>query len=408
VTARAPIQLIDAGKQYTKYDDAPMIITTALRFRARTKRSRIWAVRHVELEAQPGECVGVIGRNGAGKSTMLQMLAGVTAPSEGRVAVRGRVAPLIAVGVGFHPELTGRENVYVNGTILGMRRREIDRRFDEIVDFAEIEEFIDTPVKFYSSGMFVRLGFSVAIQAEPDVLLVDEVLAVGDLAFQLKCFDKMMERRKAGTTIAVVSHNLNAVRRMCDRTLLLHRGQPHFLGDTPEAIARYHALMGEDRDLESMGDDGEPVSGSAHIESFSMLGPDGRPAGEVATGTEVVFRVVTNFERDMTNPMFSFVIYNAKGIGVYSESSVMHPVGARRRGERIAYDVRVPLRLVNGSYVAETTLYDSDMKTVVDRVPPVAFYVTGRNMVEGIADLGAQFSVQSLDDNVASPEAASP
>src|SRR5690242_6134829 len=164
------ITLDNVGKRYTKFEDAPMLVSAALRFRARTKRSQLWAVRNVSLEVAAGECIGVIGRNGSGKSTLLQMVAGVTAPTEGRVAVRGKVAPLISVGVGFHPELTGRENVYVNAAILGLPRRETERRFDAIVDFAEIEDFIDTPVKFYSSGMYVRLGFAVATQVDPDVL----------------------------------------------------------------------------------------------------------------------------------------------------------------------------------------------------------------------------------------------
>src|ERR1041385_1746775 len=154
------ITMRDAGKRYIKYDDIPLLLTSALRFRAVNKRGHLWAVRHVDLDVAAGESLGVIGRNGSGKSTMFQMLAGVTGPTEGRVRVRGRVAPLISVGIGFHPELTGRENVYVNGTILGMSKREIDRRFDDILAFAEIGDFIDTPVKFYSSGMFVRLGFS--------------------------------------------------------------------------------------------------------------------------------------------------------------------------------------------------------------------------------------------------------
>ena len=164
---------------------------------------------------------------------MLRLLAGVTGPSRGRVKVRGRIAPLIAVGVGFHQELSGRENVHANGTILGLSRAEIDRRLPDIVDFAEIDDFIDTPVKFYSTGMYMRLGFAVSVIAEPDVLLVDEVLSVGDLAFQAKCLERMMEIRRAGTTIVIVSHNLGAIRRMCDRTIVLHAGRVRHDGDRP-------------------------------------------------------------------------------------------------------------------------------------------------------------------------------
>ena len=212
------VRLSGVSKRYVKFDDVPLLVTR-LRFRAKNKRTHLWALRDVDLEVGPGETVGVIGRNGFGKSTMLRILAGVTAPTTGVVSVAGRVAPLISVGVGFHPELTGRENVYVNGTILGMSRKDIDRRFDDIVEFSEVGDFIDTPVKFYSSGMFVRLGFSVAVASSPDVLLLDEVLAVGDFAFQQKCFERIGEIQKQGTIVLMVSHNIDAVRRLCSRVL---------------------------------------------------------------------------------------------------------------------------------------------------------------------------------------------
>jgi len=176
----------------------------------------IWALRDVSFRVGQGDVVGVIGRNGAGKSTLLKILARITEPTSGSAVIRGRVGSLLEVGTGFHQELTGRENIYLNGAILGMRRREIDSSFDEIVAFAGVEKFVDTPVKHYSSGMYLRLAFSVAAHLDPEILLVDEVLAVGDFPFQLKCFERMDQIRQAGTTILVVTHNLNAVRRLCD------------------------------------------------------------------------------------------------------------------------------------------------------------------------------------------------
>src|SRR5579875_711372 len=217
VGGRCAVELRGVGKRYTKYVDTPMLVTSALRLRAGHRRDRLWALRGVDLDVEDGESFGVIGRNGSGKSTLMMLVGGITAPTEGSLRVWGRVAPLISVGVGFHRELTGRENIYVNGTVLGLTRRQIDRRLDAIVDFAEVEQFIDTPVKFYSSGMFVRLGFAVAVHADPDVLIVDEVLAVGDLAFQVKCYERMNEIRSRGTTVVMVSHHLGAVRRMCER-----------------------------------------------------------------------------------------------------------------------------------------------------------------------------------------------
>lgn len=203
------------------------------------KYETIWALKDVSFEVQPGEVVGIIGRNGAGKSTLLKILSRITEPTEGRVEVRGRVGSLLEVGTGFHPELTGRENVYLNGAILGMKRAEVDKKFDEIVAFAEVEKFIDTPVKYYSSGMYVRLAFSVAAHLDTDILLVDEVLSVGDVKFQQKCMGKMQDRAFAEKTVLFVSHNLPAVAQFCQRALLLEGGRLAADDDSDRVIARY-------------------------------------------------------------------------------------------------------------------------------------------------------------------------
>ena len=199
----------------------------------------IWALRDVSFEVQQGEVLGVIGRNGAGKSTLLKILSRITAPTSGRVKVQGRIASLLEVGTGFHPELTGRENIYLNGAILGMRRDEIRRKFDEIVDFAEVEQFIDTPVKRYSSGMYVRLAFAVAAHLEPEILLVDEVLAVGDAEFQKKCLGKMSEVAHEGRTVLFVSHNMAAISQICEMVYLLRTGSIDKQG-TPEEVIGYY------------------------------------------------------------------------------------------------------------------------------------------------------------------------
>jgi lipopolysaccharide transport system ATP-binding protein len=199
----------------------------------------LWALKDVSFEVQRGEVVGIIGRNGAGKSTLLKILSRITHPTEGRAEIEGRVGSLLEVGTGFHPELTGRENIYLNGAILGMRKAEIERRFDEIVAFAEIERFLDTPVKRYSSGMYVRLAFAVAAHLEPEILLVDEVLAVGDVAFQNKCLGKMGNVAKQGRTVLFVSHNMAAVQQLCSVGLLLQDGRMEHFGATGESIDRY-------------------------------------------------------------------------------------------------------------------------------------------------------------------------
>jgi ABC-type polysaccharide/polyol phosphate transport system ATPase subunit len=400
----APVVLADAGKQYTKYEDAPMLISAALRFRSRSTRAKLWAVRHVDLEVAEGDCVGVIGRNGSGKSTTLQMLAGVTAPSEGLVRVRGRIAPLISVGVGFHPELTGRENVYVNGMILGLTRQQVEDRFEAILDFSEIASFIDTPVKFYSSGMFVRLGFSVAIHADPEVLLVDEVLAVGDLAFQLKCFERMMAIRESGATILVVSHNLNAVRKLCDRTAVLHRGEQRFDGPTADAISLYHDLIDEQREIDDViGDDADEDGkalrrGAIRVVEGRLLGPDGSRTGHVHSGDQVVFELEVEVEEDIENPILGIGITNEKNVHVYSESSILHPVGTVRAGERAVFSVAVDMDLVTGSYRATVGLTDpEDLQVRLGSSRPLNFYVSGRSMARGVADLEAEFRLRRLE-----------
>jgi lipopolysaccharide transport system ATP-binding protein len=201
--------------------------------------SRIWALRDVAFEVRRGDVVGVIGRNGAGKSTLLKVLSQITEPTTGEVEIRGRVGSLLEVGAGFHPELTGRENVFLNGAVLGMKRAEIVRKFDEIIAFAEVEQFIDTPVKRYSSGMYMRLAFAVAAHLEPEILIVDEVLAVGDAEFQKKCLGKMGQVARGGRTVLFVSHNMHAIKALCNRGLVLHQGQVVLDGTAAEGVAKY-------------------------------------------------------------------------------------------------------------------------------------------------------------------------
>src|SRR5712692_2607267 len=207
----------------------------------RKKGEMFWALKDVSLEVREGEVLGLIGRNGAGKTTLLKILSRITRPTTGWAEIRGRVGSLLEVGTGFHPELTGRENTFLSGAILGMGKAEIERKFDEIVAFAELEKFIDTPVKHYSSGMYVRLAFAVAAHLEPEILLVDEVLAVGDINFQKKCLGKMGDVARAGRTVVLVSHNMGAINALCSRCIILDKGGTEFDGSTAEATARYYA-----------------------------------------------------------------------------------------------------------------------------------------------------------------------
>jgi lipopolysaccharide transport system ATP-binding protein len=260
----------------------------------RDTKGELWALRNVSLAIEAGEAVGLIGPNGAGKSTLLKLLSRITLPTEGRIVLRGRVATLLEVGTGFHPELSGRENIFVNGAILGMRRREIESKFDEIVEFSGIGRFIDTPVKRYSSGMFVRLAFAIAAHLEPEILLVDEVLAVGDADFQRKCLGKMQEVSEDGRTVVFVSHNLSAVQRLCSRAYWIGNGQVAGEGPTAAVIAAYMRQSG------SRQEGGEAVigadahrhgTGGARLRSAALVNDAGESVSELAIGEPFAVRM---------------------------------------------------------------------------------------------------------------------
>jgi lipopolysaccharide transport system ATP-binding protein len=249
---RPIISVENLGKQYrlgtegAVYSTIRETLTNVLTWRGKTRGENgsaspqmLWALRNINFEVKPGEVVGIIGRNGAGKSTLLKILSRITEPTTGRVELRGRVGSLLEVGTGFHPELTGRENIFLNGSILGMARKEIEKKFDEVVSFSELEKFIETPVKRYSSGMYMRLAFAVAAHLETEILLVDEVLAVGDARFQKKCLDKMQDVSKQGRTVFFVSHNMPAVTRLCERAILLDQGQVSEDGAAHKIVGSY-------------------------------------------------------------------------------------------------------------------------------------------------------------------------
>jgi lipopolysaccharide transport system ATP-binding protein len=247
-----------------------------------TRKEDFWALKDVSFEVRRGEALGIIGHNGAGKSTILKLLSRITTPSAGEIMINGRLSALIEVGSGFHPELTGRENIYLNGSILGMLRRDITQQFDSIVNFAELRQFIDTPAKRYSSGMYVRLGFSIAAHLNPDILLLDEVLAVGDAAFQQKCIERVLELKERGTTIVFISHDLRAVQKLCNRVILLRKGRIEADGDPAETIALYQSASHLPAQTES--ELGRKPTGEAVITSLMFYDDDGNECLSFETG----------------------------------------------------------------------------------------------------------------------------
>jgi len=390
------IRLEGVGKRYWKIDERAMLLRSLLPF-ARPQRTEFWALRDIDLSIGQGDVVGVIGRNGAGKTTLLRMLAGVTRPTAGRLRVRGRVAPLISVGVGFHREMSGRENVYVNGMLLGLSKREIDRRFDAIVDFAELEDFIDTPVKFYSSGMFMRLGFAAAVHTDPEVLLVDEVLAVGDVAFQVKCVERMKEIREAGTTIVLVSHNLQSVRILCPRAVVLRHGQVELDGPVEDAIARHHQILTEEAEAHH-GVGEQHYVGGVVVEERELLGPEG-PAHYVEANAPMRLRFKARFEREIDSPMFGFSIVATDGTvasRVFSPVSLVHRRFAA--GQDVLVELRFTARLAGGTYrIAESMTTSDGLGLLYNSPAPVTFEVGTRHGTYGIADLDAVVSVDGVE-----------
>lgn len=274
---------------------------------ARLRQVDFWALRNVSLSINQGEVVGIIGRNGAGKSTLLKVLSRITVPTEGRFRINGRTASLLEVGTGFHQELTGRENIFLNGAILGMRHAEIAKKFDQIVDFSEIGGFLDTPVKRYSSGMYIRLAFAVAAHLEPDILIVDEVLAVGDTAFQKKCLGKMGEVARGGRTVLFVSHNIEAMRTLCQRAILFDEGKIRADGDVESVVEDYFARISTRSERQPLRRCGLAV------EKVALKNEEGRETREFCPGEDLIVEIAFDAQMRLEKPYFILIIQGKRG-----------------------------------------------------------------------------------------------
>lgn len=281
--------------------------------------NEFWALKNISFEVKAGEVVGVIGPNGAGKSTLLKILTGITDPTTGKAVIKGRIGSLLEVGTGFHPELSGRENIFLNGAILGMRKKEIQKKFDDIVSFAEVEKYIDMPIKRYSSGMQVRLAFAVAAHLEPEILLVDEVLAVGDAAFQKKCLGKMEEvTSKSGRTILFVSHNLDAIQRLCNRTILLHKGEIFAQGDTNTVINTYLRQGAQiNAKIEFPLDKNKKIQ----ITEIAILDQEKKYSARLPINGKMFVKIKYNVLKPTNNVLISISFYNQNELLLFSAES---------------------------------------------------------------------------------------
>ncbi len=310
------------SRTFRVYPKAQRTLKDVFVARGRLGAREVQALRDVSVTIEPGEAVGLVGRNGSGKSTLLRLISQIIKPTSGRVEAGGRVASLLELGAGFHPDFTGRENVYLNGSIHGLSRARVREAMDEIVAFAELEQFIDLPVRTYSSGMYMRLGFSVAAHIESDILLLDEVFAVGDEQFQRKCFGKVAEFKNRGGTIVFVSHDAQAVERLCDRAVLLRQGEVAFDGGTQEAIAEYRRLLGADANPEEL-EAGlrEWGTGEARIVRAELLDSAGDERSQFAAGEALTVRVVVSAEAGIRAPVIELDLRDDGGLVLASASA---------------------------------------------------------------------------------------
>jgi len=363
------IEVDGVWKTFRIFQNRNTTLKQAVLRRNRDKFEEFWALNGVSFDIPTGSSFGLIGANGAGKSTMLKVLARILVPDKGVVRVDGRVSALLELGAGFHPELSGRENVFLNGNILGMSTSFITKRFDEILAFSGLEQFIDQPVKTYSSGMYARLGFSVAVAVEPDILLVDEVLAVGDEQFQRRCTEKMNEIRSSGRTVVFVSHGLAQVQQLCDRAVWLDKGEVKAIGETNEVVRQY---------LESVttayrvDDRGRQRTGSGEIELEVELLPD--PADEpVATGNELTVRMHWRTDERFDNIVFGLTLRAADGYELSGQSSTEQFPNMSLGPGAGWLDMRVPtLQLLPGSYHLSGAIMERGSGHVYDHSPNIA------------------------------------
>jgi ABC-2 type transport system ATP-binding protein len=401
VTGSEPaISLSGVGKRYIQsHHDDQTLVQRVRHLHRRNTKTELWALRDIDFSVAQGETLGVIGRNGSGKTTLLRVLSGVSGPTNGRMRVVGRVAPLIGIGVGFNPELSGRENVFTNARLLGMSDATIRKRYDAIVDFSEIEDFLDTPVKFYSSGMFLRLAFAVAIHTDPDVLILDEILAVGDLAFQLKCMERMREIQSSGTTVVIVTHNLHMLDRTAPRAILLSHGRMVYDGPTELAIGKMHEVMQQettDRSKLAL-QQGSAYTFVGGVElAVDLLDEDGVRQRTFTTGGTIVVRVRAVFDDEVQDPQLGIMVAPL-GLGSPAYSTFTAPGAYHGRhgpNRPLEAEIRLANRLLAGGYSVTVALHEPKERITIGTTPAESFYVTSFGVQgSGLIDMSAAISI---------------
>jgi ABC-2 type transport system ATP-binding protein len=391
VSTTPAITVSGVSKRFRLYHERNQSLKASVMRGRRARYEEFWAVHDVSFEVPEGSTFGLIGENGSGKSTMLKCIAKILRPDRGSIESHGKISALLELGAGFHPDLSGRENVYLNGAILGLSRKQLEARFDEIVGFAGIEQFIDTPVRNYSSGMYVRLGFSVAINVDPDILLVDEVLAVGDVEFQRRCMERFDEMRSSGKTIVIVTHALGSVRNLCDELALLEHGELRRVGPPADVIDEYLGDVFEDRVLD--GEFGERWgTREGEVERVELIDAGGEPTKRLRTGDSVVIRMHYVMHEPLEQPVFGIGIQRMDGAevtGPNTREAGLVPQCVEGSG---VIDLRVErLMLVPGTYDLTVSLVNFTLTHTYD-----CRYRVLRFDVEA-GDPYAEFGVVALD-----------
>jgi ABC-type polysaccharide/polyol phosphate transport system ATPase subunit len=399
MAAETVVVVDNVSKKYRLYRERNNSIKAAVMRGGRAKVDEFWALTDVSFEVTEGSTTGLIGANGSGKSTMLKCLARILRPDKGSVSVTGKMSALLELGAGFHPELTGRENVFLNGAILGLKQKELQERFDDIVDFAGIGQFIDEPVKNYSSGMYVRLGFSVAINVEPDILLVDEVLAVGDEEFQRKCLERFKYLKDNGKTVIIVSHSMSSVVNMCDHAIWFKQGKKMADGDPREVVEAYTgSIVAHERPASEEADGNRWGSGEVRLDKVELLDGSGKAVTKVACGDPLTLRLWYSTNEPVVRPVFSVSVQTVQGVvvsGPTTREADLVPEKLDGTGHVDFVLARCPL--LPGAYLVTVSVTDFTFSHPYDvRRNVVRFDVDRKGPVEpaGIVTLGGRWALQ--------------
>jgi len=389
------ISVENISKKFRIYHEKNQYLKSALLSGKRARYEDFWAVNDVSFEVQTGSTFGIIGSNGSGKSTLLKCIAGILQPEKGSIVTHGRTAALLELGSGFHPDLSGRENVYLNGALLGLTRRELERKFDDIVDFAGLNEFIDTPVKNYSSGMAVRLGFAIAINVDPDILIIDEVLAVGDASFQQKCYQKIESFRRDGKTILFVSHGLGDVTTLCSEVLWMERGQAKAIGRSVDLVSDYLGVS-QNAFYKTNETTGERWGNKEYsVENVEVLNHEENLTDVVHTGRSMTVRIHYKKNADVTDVIAGLRINHLHGTQVFATNSRRRETPLGHFGATGYVDLQIPrIPMLAGTYQISVDLSDSSELYTYDHWGQCATFdvLQDRNQDEGLVTIDAQWS----------------